>query len=447
MKDHLRLFRSVRFNILLLFVIAAASAAGTVLPQAADAPDAARAWVLAHPALGRVFEGLGLFGLYGSWWYIGLLALLAFDIVVCKLLSAPPDSGLVESRPLRAEFTVGRGVQETVGRMTEILGKEGYKQEQPKKQAEAGASVIVFERLHLQRWGSFLTHAALVMILGGGLVKQLFGFAEMVPVVSGGSSVMRHRGWELKVDGFTVEYYPGTRQPRLFSSDLKVYHEGKLLGSKVIKVNQPLDVGGVRFYQASWGASGAVDSVTLDIGGRKVRVRGGEPAALAGGKIRVVADGIAPDFTIGPDGRADTRSLEPRNLAVRFLLSTPGRPSRALWLVGGEPAAAFTELDDGTLAEAPAPPFRLAEIEPVLFSGIQAAYDPGFKLVAGGSVCWLAGLLLLFGLHRRRIWLAAAPGERGGTRVLAGAWSSRGPREFEPEFERLVAGWSAALEG
>ncbi|MBI4347110.1 MAG: cytochrome c biogenesis protein ResB [Elusimicrobia bacterium] len=99
MGSYLRLFRSVRFNIFLFVVIAVASAVGTLLPQVSETPEKVEQWMLAHPAWGKLFEGLGLFHLYESWWYLALLALMAFDIIVCKLASAPPDPGLVRLPP------------------------------------------------------------------------------------------------------------------------------------------------------------------------------------------------------------------------------------------------------------------------------------------------------------------------------------------------------------
>ena len=467
MKRPLLLFRSVRFNIVLFVVLAAASAVGTLLPQAGESPEKVQAWIQAHAAWGRPLQGLGLFHLYDSWWYLALLGLLAFDIVVCKLWSAPPDAGLaslplelgpeaagreperaraaIAATPLRKEFTAAGTAQEVAPRLRELVRACGYRLHPC---SEAGAderACLVATRQDLQRWGSYLAHVALVMILLGGLLKQLFGFVEMVPVISGGSRAMAHRDWEMKVDDFTVQYYDGTRQPKLFSSDLKVYRGDKLLGAKVIKVNDPLDIGGVRFYQASWGAVGMFHSVTLKLGKQAVRVPMSTPTRIPGTDIRVTADMMLPSFVIGPDGRADSAGLDLENPAVRLSFRVGKKAARPLWLLESLPDAAFEEDEDGTLGQAPPPPFQVAEIDPVLFSGIQAAYDPGFKVVLAGGILWLAGMILLFYLHRRRLWVVLSPAGAGGVHVLVGGWSSRGPRDFEQEFEELTRRWSSEL--
>ncbi|MBI4347109.1 MAG: cytochrome c biogenesis protein ResB [Elusimicrobia bacterium] len=324
--------------------------------------------------------------------------------------------------------------------MRAALASAGYHVHVSSHAAADGRSSMVATRHRPQRWGSYISHVALVVILVGGLLKQLYGFVEMVPVLDGGARAMQYKPeWELKVDDFTIKYYEGTRTPSLFSSDLKVYEGDTLLAQKVIKVNDPLDIDGVRFYQASWGAGGMFRSVTMQFGKNVLQIPQRTPTKIPGSPIRVSADVMLPNFTIGPDARADSGSLDLKNPAVKVKFVIDGHPTRPLWLLQNSPGVAFSENEDGTLAHAPPPPFKLIEIDPVLFSGIQVAYDPGYPVVLTGGIAWLVGMILLFWLHRRRLWVVVAPGtEPGGVRVRVGAWSSRGTREFQKEFESLV---------
>lgn len=152
-----------------------------------------------------------------------------------------------------------------------------------------------------------------------------------------------------------------------------------------------------------------------------------------------------PDFTIN-NGQADTGSLELKNPAVRFIFTVGPHKTSPLWLFQNDPKLCFVEASDGLLTHAPTPPFSLAEIDPVLFSGIQVAYDPGFKVVLTGSILWLIGMITLFYMHRRRLWVLVEPGTDAGTaKISVGAWSSRGPEEFTKEFDRLMQKLSAQL--
>lgn len=463
----LRTCRSVRFNIGLGAAIALSCAIGTFLPQVSETPEKAAAWQAAHPNWAKLFDFFGFFDLYFSWWFMGMLALMAVDIVLCKLWKTPADAGLVALPP---EATREEEAERHVAQKSEALRLKPCQASltSPLPHAEAAAlaraalrragyhlrlefelaqgSAFVATRHRLQRWGSYLAHIALVVILCGALVKGVWGFVEMVPVLEGRSRAMQHKpDWEVFVDKFTVRYYDGTQVPSHFSSVMRVEKGGAVLGEKTIVVNDPLDIGGVRFYQATWGAGGMFRSATLEIGGKEVVLAQRAPTKLLGSPFTVEADMMLPNFTV-VNGQAQTASLDLKNPAVRFVFTVGPHRTRPLWLFLHNPGLCFAEDEQGTLTHAPEPPFRLKKIDPILFSGIQVAYDPGFPLVVAGSLLWLIGTVSLFYLHRRRLWILAEPAA-GGSRLTVGGWSSRGARAYAGEFERLMERLSERLGG
>ena len=264
----LRLLRSVRFNIFLFLVIAGACALGTFLPQAGEVPEKVQEFLVLHPSLGPVLERLGLFNLFYSTWFMALLGLMAFDIVVCKLHRKPPDPGLVRlpqeedekplaetallAKPFRGRLGSPLPLEMAAAAAGGVLGARGYAVEVSRAQ---GKVLVTGTRHRLQRWGSYVSHVSLVVILLGALVKALFGFEEMLPILEGTSRVMKHQPWEVFVDRFEMKTYPGTRTPSLFASDLRVvdvsmealaqagdFEDGKLLAKKRIVVNDPVSV-------------------------------------------------------------------------------------------------------------------------------------------------------------------------------------------------------------
>jgi cytochrome c biogenesis protein len=451
-------FRSVRFNISLGVLITLACAVGTLLPQLPEVPEKVSQYQAVNPNLFKLFDFFGLFNLYQSWWFMGMLGLMAFDVVLCKLMSRPPDHGLValppemtreeklehlaqkdaalKLKPYQASFASALSSEEASTRAKAFLAEKGY--EVSHDIAERDGGTFVATRHKLQRWGSYISHIALVVILVGSLLKGLFGFVEMVPVLEGRSRPLQNRpGWELFVDKFTIAYYEGTMSPKLFSSELRVEKDGVEVGKKLIIVNDPLDIGGVRFYQASWGAGGMFRSVTLKIGAKQtVQMAQRTPTKVPGTPFVVEADVLMPNFTI-TDGRADTESLDLKNPAVKITFTVGPHKTAPLWLLVNQPELAFVEDGEGFLSRAPKPPFSLAKIDPILFSGVQVAYDPGFKVVLIGSIMWLVGMIMLFYLHRRRLWVVVEPAA-GGSRVAVGGWSSRGDQEFSREFNQLM---------
>ncbi|MDE2038583.1 MAG: cytochrome c biogenesis protein ResB [Elusimicrobia bacterium] len=462
-----KVFRSVRFNIFLGAVITLASAMGTLIPQITETPEKVAQFQGVHPHWSRLFGFFNLFDVYHSYWFMGLLALMAVDIILCKLWSLPPDQGLVslppeetreleaerhlaqkdaalKLKPYRADFKSAFPYNKAVEQAKKGLDQRGYAIQEDFF-AQAGAAFVA-TRHRAQRWGSYLAHIALVTILLGALIRAVFGFVEMVPVIEGGSRAMQNKpDWNLFVDKFDIKYYPGTRDPSSYASALRVESRGKLLAQKTIHVNDPLDIGGVRFYQASWGAGGMFRSATLKFGDSVIRLPQRVLKKIPGTPLSVEADVMLPDFTVDQDGQADTGSLELKDPAVRVFFQMGPHKTRPIWLLQKFPNISFVENDDGILEHILRPPFRLVDVDPVLFSGIQVAYDPGFKIVLAGAILWLAGMIMLFYLHRRRLWVLVEPDGRA-SRVCVGGWSSRGPREFEAEFAALMGELRGGME-
>jgi cytochrome c biogenesis protein len=254
---------------------------------------------------------------------------------------------------------------------------------------------------------------------------------------------MQNRPWTVAVDEFVVDFYKDTGTARTFQSQVRVLDDNKLAGEKRIKVNEPLDIGGVRFYQASWGMTGMIRSATLEIPrkgseGFLVRIPRGERVPLQGTGLAVAAEMAMPDFTLDASGRPDTQGLEPNNPAVLISFYEKDERIASLWLLEKQPNVCFKVMPDETVEPAPHPPFRLRHFEPILFTGLQVAYDPGAKMVGYGCVALLVGLSLHFYFHQRRLRIFLTTGEAGGTRVQVGGWNSRHALDFDPEFRSLM---------
>jgi cytochrome c biogenesis protein len=444
----MKIFRSVRFNVGLFTVLALASAFGTFLPQRHEVPAKVVEFLAAHPTAGPWMDRAGLFNLFHSWWYVALLGLMAFDVVACKLRSFPKrihaedrlSEYIVATSPLKDRFEIAAPLAEACERVKDRLTGQGYRFREWRSDGE----VHLWAAKHrLQRWGDFVLHVSIVAILVGALIGSLRGFEEFVPVTAGGERAMQNRPWTVAVDEFVVDFYKDTGTPRTFASQLRILDEGRTVAEKKIVVNDPLDVGGVRFYQASWGMTGMLRSATIEIPRREgngvlIHVPRGERVPVQGTGLSVGVEMALPEFTITQDGRPDTRGLEPNNPAVLFTFYQEDKPVTSLWLLEREPHVAYRMRADQTVVAAAHPPFRLRHFEPILFSGLQVAYDPGVHIVGWGCVALLLGLGLHFYMHQRRLRILLIAGE-GVTAVHWGGWSSRGAKDFEGEFRLLSA--------
>ena len=163
----------MRFNIWLFTVIAAASIFGTFFPK---------------------------IEVYHSVWFSALLALMAFDVIACKLRRGPL---LIHGVPKREEertverlFTQSRLRASLSTRLPMDSASEAVRvwlgtldlrfHEEPVRSGESGRAAAFYAARHrIQRWGDMVLHVSIVAILAGGLMGALYGFDEILPLPVG----------------------------------------------------------------------------------------------------------------------------------------------------------------------------------------------------------------------------------------------------------------------
>jgi cytochrome c biogenesis protein len=296
-------------------------------------------------------------------------------------------------------------------------------------------------RQRVQRWGDFILHVSLVVVLAGNLLGALFGFEEMLPIVEGKTAEMKHRPFQVTLKDFDIEYYAASGAPSLYASDLLVTQNGETLADQRIIVNQPLDLNRVRFYQASWGMTETFRAATIRIAGQDLTVKPNEIHAVPGTPFSLRANRFYPSFDVDSQDMAYTRDYEGRNPALQVDFLVGGEVRGRVWILKDQPEVAFGLQGPHVFRTAP-PPFQLTDVDPVLFSGIQVGYDPGAPVFWFGAVLLLIGLSIHFYLHQRRLRVLIA-GADAGCKVLIGGWSSRAPQDFQSEFDR----WTDEMRG
>lgn len=442
----LQIFRSVRFNIVIFSLLALASAVGTLVPQVTENPEKVTRLTQTHPLWARVLEIFHAFDIYHSWWYVALLTLMAFDVVVCKLWKHPPDQGLAQlpededlpdlpqtaqilGKPYRFQRVFLVAPSLLAKTVKDSLKKRRFHIVEHRRD---GTLYLEAARHRLQRWGSYISHVSLVLILLGAGAGSFFGFEEFLPIPVGRSAVMKNRPWTIHVDDFQIKYYEGTLTPSLFESTLRIFHDQTLWKQGRIIVNEPLSLQGVKVYQASWGSTGRLQRAVLDVEGRTVALEADHLVRLPGTSWQARMEEFIPDFGIGPEGPF-WKSTELKNPGLRLGLYQNGKFVARHW-VFMEEIPMLNKIQKG-------PRMVIKEVDPVLFSGLQVAFNPGYPVIIAGSLFFLFGLCLLFYLHQRRLWILLEP-NGSGTSLSMGGWSSRGPRDFERDFQTLVRSWN-----
>jgi cytochrome c biogenesis protein len=441
-------FISVRMTIVLLAAIALGALLGTIIPQQ-EAAEVFSARL--HPALLAVFQAFQLFNVYNSAWFILLLVLLAVNLIACSLGrfpaawrqfrggAAPDGTERLADLPPERIVAAERPPAEEVSRLEALLRKRCgrvQKVETPQGFVLAGGKGA------FSRFGVFVVHLGVLLLIAGGLAGTLFGVRGHVEIAEGETSnTLAFRGgkpaqslpFSIRCDRFTVEYYENGA-PKVFRSDLTFIQDGKTVRQGALLVNHPIAFGGLRFYQASYGVLP---------GGRLALsyVRGN-------GKANERETAVGDRFAL-PGGEGEVEILRAENDLMRMgpavkLSVTSTRGNVQFWVF--ENIERIKEANPGVLAQVPL--MNPGLFAPYLFSMqkkgerfytvLQAARDPGVPLVAGGAALLIVGLMITFFFSHRRFRIVLEE-KKGKSRIGLAGSSNRDPVGLEKEMNRLLA--------
>src|SRR4029453_3936697 len=97
-----RTLRSMRTALVLLLLLASASAVGSLPPQIPHRPAPRAAYRIAHPIAGDWFARAGFFDVFGSWWFALILTLLFVSLVACLIPRSRAMVRSIRQRPIQA---------------------------------------------------------------------------------------------------------------------------------------------------------------------------------------------------------------------------------------------------------------------------------------------------------------------------------------------------------
>ena len=311
--DAVELFSSMRFAISLLTLIAIASVIGTVLKQNEPMPNYVNQF---GPFWFEVFNKLGLYSVYSTWWFLLIMGFLVLSTSLCIARNAPKMIKDVSSwrenvreQSLRnfhhkAEWQASLTPLELSRQLAQRVAASGYRVKLVERDQ---AILLAAKKGAANKWGYIFAHTAIVIICLGGLLdsnlpirfQQWFygktpfagnGIIAEIPqqhrlgpgnpsfrgntlIAEGASSttilaqqdgvLIQDLPITIKLKHFIIDYY-STGMPKLFASDVTVRDNltGKVFDA-TIKVNQPLIYQGVAIYQSSF-----------EDGGSKLRLTG-----------------------------------------------------------------------------------------------------------------------------------------------------------------------------
>ena len=252
---------SIRLTVYLLLILAAVAIFGAVLPQGQPAE-------FYLDRFGETWGGLiwrgGLANIYFSIWFLAPINLLALNILSC-LIHGLPRAWRRSLTPLSAEAALKlppRAGLQWPGKMDPREAVAAiWRRElgRPRRQTLDGQEVFYYESGRFRPLGPYLVHAALLLILAGGLIGKFWGIEGSLPLRQGETAqsfmvgeTERPLGFQVRLDHFGVQFYEEGGIPKEFRSDLTFTRGARELKA-ICRVNEPVSFGGYTFYQASYG--------------------------------------------------------------------------------------------------------------------------------------------------------------------------------------------------
>src|ERR1051325_2747882 len=464
----LNLLSSVRFGVVLLILLVAASMTGMLIMQQ-NIEDFDKYYAALTPSQKLLYGSLGFFDIYHTWYFNALLLVLSLNIILASIDRFPKTWKVVSRRKLEAGrkwlqgqqhhaalVVEGESAKEVAERVGRALRGAGLRATVTEKQ---GRAYVFGERGAWNRMGYLAVPVALLTIFTGGFLTAQFSRDGQMPLMPGDSaSEMTNLNFQLDQVSRTPVPLPFTVtctdiQQKLIKKDGSIMANNTIDWLTRIKIkdetgerealgllNEPYDYRGYRFFQASFTAFGQARNITLRLTPQdgsapfEVSIPRNGTTTLADG-TRIDFENFQPDFTIGPGGKPDSNSGDYNNPAAILQVTTPTGEQKTVY-------AFAMELPSGAPVGAPfgGYKYRLVDFEKVPLQHVLAIQkDPGKIPFYVGGLMPILTLGAVFFFSHQRVWALVEKRAEGGYEVVLGGNSNRNKLGFEDRFKRLVA--------
>lgn len=371
-------FSSVKVGVWLIVITLASSAIGTIFPQEmyiTPGIEPAEYYRTEYGFLGQLYYQLGFNNLYGSWWYMILIASIGISLVICSLDRVIPlykalKKQGVKRHPsfLKRQRVHGTGTphEGDLERVQINLKKRNYK-----VKVEDGN--VLAEKGRFSRWGPYVNHIGLIIFLFGAMLRFLpsmyvdealwlrDGETKEIPGTDG--------QYYLKNEKFIKEVYDKSKDKEVFDEAIdrvgdkmiaKNFQTNAVLYKAVgeniagqkpklekvkeaeIRVNEPLKFDQFAVYQVDYKES-EFKSMSFHLQNKEnnqklgpIKVDLANPTEKydLGNGYSLELLSYFPDFYFDENGRPNTKTKLPNNPAFVFKMFTPETPDGEVSFVG-----------------------------------------------------------------------------------------------------------------
>ena len=431
-------FCSLKLTMFLLITLAVVSIIGTVIPQGPPPPEYLQS---ISPNKLKLYQSLGFFDMYHSWWFILLLYLLSTNLIACSFKRLPHIWKTI-TQPV---MVMGEGLEKTLPNVTTIMTQgdaaklkdriaAALKAEftDPVITEDDGVFHLFAQKSPWSRLAVYAVHLSVLVIFIGAIIGSLFGYKGFVNIPEGESVdkvISRSEkeidlGFAVRCEKFTVAHYPNGA-PKEFKSILTVLENGqpvKDFDKVPVIVNDPLSYKGITFYQSSYGKLGEHEFTISDPDGsnpQPLMIKSGGSIKLPNGSglcLQETTQDIShfqPGLS-GPAAQVEVHLANGENKTFIVFGNNPAMNRMNLPYTGGK----LLQYRGG---------------EEFMYTGLQVAKDPGVWVVWLGCTLMMVGVYAAFFMSHRRIWVRVENGM-----VTVGGSASKNQGAFQIFMERLV---------
>lgn len=420
LKKIYNLLGSLGFALTLFALIAVTSSVGTFIKQ--NAPEEETLTRLygifgdSAPAVYNLLNKTGFTDLYHTYWFNFILLMLAVNLVVCSLAKLPAAwvrlTGKISTDGAAYSncFTLADEARASKADAANAFAKvfSGW------KRAEDG-NVFAAEKGRYSKSGAFITHTGLVIILIGGFIGGIFGFKGNIAILEGHTEnvlVLPKGGemslpFEIYLQDFQTEFYENTSRRSAFSSRIH-FIEDNLTTEAVAAVNRPVEYGGLKFYQSSYGvypnkdvlfkiSTGSAESDEVEV----YSLRMGESFDIPLLNLTATVNDFAPALGYDENGNMINISRDFLNPAVNIIFTDEDGDYASEWVWMKEPSSGdFLNIN-----------VRFLDVWGAEYTVLTAKKDPGIYVVYLGLLILSIGVCAALLTSHRRVWITAEDGE------------------------------------
>ncbi|MBB6283289.1 cytochrome c biogenesis protein ResB [Geobacillus subterraneus] len=471
-------FSSVKVGVALIVITLIASAIGTIFPQEMYIPpnvNPAEYYEEQYGWAGELYYELGFNNLYGSWWYMLLIASIGVSLVICSLDRVVPLYRALKRQGVKRHprflerqrlFGVSHvnDMDKAVALLKERLAKQRY------RIREEGGHLLA-EKGRFSRWGPYVNHVGLIIFLIGAMLRSVPGMYidEVMWIREGEMKEIPGTDGQyfLKSEKFIFDTYKKGEDNEVFNAAIDRVGDGmiaenyqtnvvlyKRVGPTVagakpklekvkeypIRVNEPLKFDHYALYQVDFRLN-EPKTMSFQLADKQSKKTFGTVAIDLydpketydlGRGYRVELLSYFPDFEFDEDGNPSTKSRVPNNPAFVFKMYAPDRPEGEVSFVAIQQT--IEPFGDNKYKMA------FAGLETRNVSGLTVRRDFTLWILGVGGAIFMIGLIQGMYWNHRRVWVQRVNGE-----LWIAAHTNKNWFGLKNELRRLLDGTGLAM--